>query len=68
MNKERLKHHLNFIRMSESDKSICKCIERIFEEGVEVGFKEEKMMKKPVPIIDTSEGASCPQEIPNDQD
>jgi len=40
MNKERLLQHLNFIRMSESDKAICKCIERIFEEGVQVGWKE----------------------------
>ena len=40
MNKERLEAHLNNIRMCESDKAICKCLERVFEEGVSVGFKE----------------------------
>lgn len=47
MDNERLKGHLNFIRMCESDKSICKCIERIFEEGVKVGWDEcEKLTHK----------------------
>ena len=45
MKKERLEEHLNFIKMSESDKALGKCIERIFEEGVEVGWKESKQEK-----------------------
>lgn len=40
MDKERIKAHLNYIEMSESDKARYNCIERIFNEGVQIGWKE----------------------------
>ncbi len=40
MKKERLEQHLNFVKMCESDKAITRCIERIFEEGVKIGWEE----------------------------
>lgn len=46
MRKERLEHHLNCIKMCESDKAICKCVERIFEEGVRVGWDESNKCPK----------------------
>ncbi len=40
MNKERIAHHLNCIKMCQSDKAIIKRIETIFAEGNENGWKE----------------------------
>lgn len=42
MKDERLRHHLNCIKLCQSDKSMCKCIERIFEEGVRIGWEERE--------------------------
>ncbi len=46
MKKERLEQHLNYIKMCESNLATCKCIERIFEEGVSVGWKESEQVYK----------------------
>lgn len=40
MDKNRIEHHLNCIKMCQSDKSIIKRIESIFEEGNSNGWKE----------------------------
>lgn len=40
MKKEKLAHHLNCIKMCESDRAIERRIETIFAEGVNVGWDE----------------------------
>jgi len=40
MNKSKIEHHLNCIKMCQSDKAIRKRIETIFTEGNENGWKE----------------------------
>lgn len=40
MDKNKISHHLNCIKMCQSDKAVCKRIEVIFAEGVNVGWQE----------------------------
>ncbi len=46
MKKEKIAHHLNCIKMCESDGAIERCIGRIFAEGVSVGWDESSKCPK----------------------
>lgn len=46
MKKERLAHHLNCIKMCESDKAIERRINEIFLDGTSVGWKESGQCPK----------------------